>query len=188
MSMSWFLTGMELIFFLVAGMMLCCGCRMRIMLITHRCFSCSWAVLTWSQGLLGSFWAGRGQQKKSWPKVSKGMVLPLLWDWLGNSQQVMSNCFVHHTFCIFLIIIFPSLPVLLTVVISTHEFYLFFVFSHLSCVGGGGWASRDVVLSCLLDYTTTVRKTQIVAWIQICNNLYEASWSYLGHCYSEQWA
>lgn len=186
MSMSWFLAGMELIFFLVAGMMLCCGCRMRIMLITHRCFSCSWAVLTWSQGLLGSFWAGRGQQKESWPKLSKGMVLPLLRDWLGNSQQVMSNCFVHHTFCTFLII-FPSLPVLLTVVISTHEFYLFFfILSPILC---WGWrVSRDVVLSCLLGFTTTEGKTQIVAWIQICNNLYEASWSYLGHCYSEQWA
>ena len=34
------LAGIELIFFLVAGTVLCFGFRMRTMLITHRCFSC----------------------------------------------------------------------------------------------------------------------------------------------------
>jgi len=42
---------MELIFFPIAGIVLCFGFRMRIMLITHRCFSCCYAVLTQSQGL-----------------------------------------------------------------------------------------------------------------------------------------
>ena len=46
-SISWFLlagvlvsAGIESIFFLVAGIVLCFGFSMRIMLITHCCFSC----------------------------------------------------------------------------------------------------------------------------------------------------
>ena len=39
--LSWFWLGwIELIFFLVAGIVLCFGFRMRIMLITYWCFSC----------------------------------------------------------------------------------------------------------------------------------------------------
>lgn len=43
-------TGIELFFFLVAGMALCFAFRMRIILILQGCFSCCWAVLMLSQG------------------------------------------------------------------------------------------------------------------------------------------
>ena len=43
-------TGIELFFFLVAGMVLCFAFRMRIILILQGRFSCCWAVLKLSQG------------------------------------------------------------------------------------------------------------------------------------------
>ena len=45
------LTGIELIFFLVAGMGLCFGFVLKTVLITEGCFPYCWAVLVLSQGL-----------------------------------------------------------------------------------------------------------------------------------------
>lgn len=49
MSNYLLLAEMELIIFLVAGTVLCLGFRVRIMLITHLCFSCCWEGLAQSQ-------------------------------------------------------------------------------------------------------------------------------------------
>ena len=49
-----------IIFFLVLGTALCFGVRRKIMLITHWCFSCYWAVLTQSQGHLSFSWWQQG--------------------------------------------------------------------------------------------------------------------------------
>lgn len=46
--------GIELLSFLAAGRVLCFEFGMRLMLITHWCFSHCWAVLAWSQGNLDS--------------------------------------------------------------------------------------------------------------------------------------
>ena len=43
----------ELVFFWVAGIVLCFGFWMRMMLITHWCFSCCWTMLTPSERLFG---------------------------------------------------------------------------------------------------------------------------------------
>ena len=78
------LAGIEIIFFTVAGIVLCFGFSMRIMLITHRCFSCCWAVFTLNQGLSSSHAlpaekvgdaqeAGKGHSQDSWPKLAKGI-------------------------------------------------------------------------------------------------------------------
>lgn len=77
--------GVELIFFVVIGMMLCFGLRMRTMLITHRCFSYLRAVLAQSQGFScswcclaneeagGAPGAGMGRGQDSWPRMPNGM-------------------------------------------------------------------------------------------------------------------
>ena len=62
--------GIELIFFLVAGTVLCFGFRMRIMLITHRCFSCCWAVLT----LVKDFSASHALPARSWEGAQPGQL------------------------------------------------------------------------------------------------------------------
>ena len=49
-------TGIELTFFLVAGMVLWFGLRMKIMLITHRCFSYCHAAFTLNKGLFNSMY------------------------------------------------------------------------------------------------------------------------------------
>lgn len=55
LNIIWSLTSvlfsvMELIFCLVAGTVLCFGCRMRTVLVTHRCCRCCRARLAQSQG------------------------------------------------------------------------------------------------------------------------------------------
>ena len=57
--------------------------------------------------------AGRGHSQDSWPKLAKG-IFHTIWHhaqyinwgelaekWLGIGRQVVSNCIVHHLFCIF---------------------------------------------------------------------------------------
>ena len=73
------LSGEELIFFLVASMVSCFGFRMRIILITHQHFKCSWEVFT-SQGISNlshcpaSKRAGRGQGQGRWPRLAKKTI------------------------------------------------------------------------------------------------------------------
>jgi len=117
---------------------------MRVMLITHWCFSCCWAVLTLSQGVFSfSYWpaskeagwapeAGRGHSRDSWPQLIKGTPhttwchikhinqgkltrgrWPVLQDWPGISQQVVSNCTVHHSYIVLsLLLLLFSIPFL----------------------------------------------------------------------------
>ena len=79
------LVGMELICFLVAGIVLCFGFSMKRTLIMQGCFSYWWAVLTQSQGLFcfslhatreeagGAQEAWRGHSHDSWPRLTQGI-------------------------------------------------------------------------------------------------------------------
>ena len=71
----------EVIFFLVVGTVLWFGFSMRIMLITHWCFSW-WVVLSRNQGPFkfpmlcqwaGAQEPGREQSQDSWPELAKGI-------------------------------------------------------------------------------------------------------------------
>jgi len=77
-------SGTELVFFLVADVVLCCGLRMRILLLTHWCFSCGWAVLHRAnisasfaalpaEGAGAASGAGRGKNWDSWPELANGI-------------------------------------------------------------------------------------------------------------------
>jgi len=118
---------LSFVFSPVAGRLLCFVFRMRIISITHQCFSCCWAVLTWSQGLSDSHavWPVRSWRcTRSWKGTEQGQLtqthqrdipyhtapfwtvklwggLLLLGDWMDTSQQVVSNGTVHHSFCMF---------------------------------------------------------------------------------------
>lgn len=77
--------GTEFVVFPVAGMELGSGFQKRVMLTTHRSFSCRRALLTQSQGrsscphcpasqeAAGAPGAGRGHSQDSWPKLARAM-------------------------------------------------------------------------------------------------------------------
>lgn len=67
----------------------------------------SWAQL--SQGIFQSMWCHFNQW--NWEDLIRWQIL--LRDWLGLSQQVMSNCIMHHLFYIF--------------------FHCYYIFTFLSC-------------------------------------------------------
>ena len=80
------LARIELIFFIVVCTVLCFGFIMKtVLMITQRCFSYCWAVLTQSEGLFcfspystseeagGGQEAGRGHSQDSWPQLTKGI-------------------------------------------------------------------------------------------------------------------
>lgn len=115
---------MKLIFFLVAGTVLCFGYRMRIMLITCCCLSWHWAVLTLSQGFFrfshcpvsregGEHKKLGGRTAKTvdphWPKgnftsyvivlnYKTGENCPGIRGCLDIGQQAVRSCVVHHLF------------------------------------------------------------------------------------------
>lgn len=73
--LSWFQLG-ELIFFLEAGMVLCFGFRMRIMLISNQRFGCCRTVLHRSKDVsVSQSWgcarSWEGQSQDSWPRLNK---------------------------------------------------------------------------------------------------------------------
>ena len=99
--------GIELNFLIVVGRVLCFGFSMRIILITHWCFRCCWAVLTQSEGLFcfsphptseqsgDAQEAGRGHSQDSWPQLTRG-IFHTIWchahrrknrgSWLGDGD------------------------------------------------------------------------------------------------------
>lgn len=117
-------TGIELFFFLVAGMALCFAFRMRIILILQGCFSCCWAVLMLSQGPFcssccpvskkagGAKKPGRDTIRTVNSNCPKGYSMPYGvklsnktrdsgWPSThksGHKSGMVSNCTVHHWF------------------------------------------------------------------------------------------
>ena len=121
-------SGKELTFFLLAGMVLCFGFRMRIILITHWCKHCLLLVKDFSASHSAvpakrlwvhkaleqdrtstadpDSWKGylityRGMMNNKTEGLLLGKRRPLLGDWLSTGQWVASNCIVHHLFCVF---------------------------------------------------------------------------------------
>ena len=81
------LAGVELIFFVEACMVLCFGCKMRTMLVTHGCVVVAGSahpeprplllhVLPSQRGTGGALGAGRGHGGDSWPRLPKGVSHP----------------------------------------------------------------------------------------------------------------
>lgn len=124
------LAGIELMFFLVVGTVVCLRFRMRTLLITHWCFSCCWAVPMLGQGLLSfarpaskqaqiAKKLGGNRDRRTDPDWQKGYLMPYapcsaykpgrklalgpwLGNWLGISPKVVRNCFhLHHFSCVF---------------------------------------------------------------------------------------
>jgi len=69
------LAGIELIFFVVAGMGLCFGSSLKTMLISQGCFSYCLAVLTQSQGLFCFSHHSTSEQAWSVQEVGRGHSL-----------------------------------------------------------------------------------------------------------------
>lgn len=141
----------ELIFFLVNSIMLYFGFRMRITLVTHRCFNYWWAALILHQGRFSFSCCPACKEllvhkelpgdrirtaDADWPRdIQHHMVLgwaikleeltgraELLKDWLGINWQVVSSCIVHCLFCAFFLF-------LLSFASSPRPFFFSFLFN-----------------------------------------------------------
>ena len=141
--------GIELILFLVAGAVLCCGLGVRIMLITHWWFSCGWVMFILSQGLFsgpareragGAQETGRGHSQDSWPESAKGTFHTIehhaeyimLGDWLGIGQCMVGSCIVHHLGWFSLPFGFCPFPLLSPFHYNCYYYY-FILFQLLNC-------------------------------------------------------
>lgn len=167
-------------------MMLCFRFKLRIILITQWCFSYCWVVLQRAKdfstsstvlperrlGVHNELGGDRTRTVETeWPE---GCPIPYhaeQWNWgscMGQAAagwglaeyhwRVVSDCILHHLFCMFFyddyyfFFLFCSSKLSLTQPLS----FVFFSNSVLHPSEGEG-AKRWVVLSCLLDYTTTFR-------------------------------
>lgn len=84
----------ELISFLVSGMVLCFGFLIKIAVKTQWCSSCCRALLAESQGLFGfshcqqgsggAPGAGKRHRQLSWPRLAKGIQYNTTW---CNTEQ-----------------------------------------------------------------------------------------------------
>lgn len=158
-------------------MVLCFGFRMRMKSITHWCFSCCWAVLTLSQGLVGSHTAlpekaagahgaGRDADQRDVPyrvalwwmiklRVLAGGLLCSGTGWApvtGGEQLrcalLVLNIFEHYCY---ILVIWKYITVFSLPFLSYQAVFIptreFYLFSHPMA---GQWVNGLMVLSCLL--------------------------------------
>lgn len=136
------LTGIELIFSIVPGTLLCSGFRMTTILITHWYFSCWQAVFTLKEGLFSVPCPAKGQAQETgeqltwtgqreiphhalcinWEGLAGNCGL-LLGDQLGIGQLMESNCIVHHIFLWFILLShFPMMMIMLYFISVRKQF------------------------------------------------------------------
>lgn len=166
--------GIELLSFLAAGRVLCFEFGMRLMLITHWCFSHCWAVLAWSQGNLDSHTAlserrlwehkelGGIRTRTAGPNKSRRCPTPysIIFNnktgWVGwgaaihqglAGHQSASGGRLHHASLVYF---FPLLSLLNCLYFNPHGLtFLFSVLPYDMEDGRGGCANGYAVLSCL---------------------------------------